>query len=184
MLMWGDNLPHTARVLCFFQCLRFRGCLRVSSFVSTGCKACQIIIDASLESISYSTNKATLAEINMHQSDKTRNRCKSWGLTATGEKMTDEMNKRPVRWVRCVYVHVLREPVLLCTCHQWKCWVLTGAWKPPQVLVVIPSPLLFSRKKCWQVEQGLLQRQTFLQFPSALWSVEASFKVIVLSISL
>lgn len=99
------------------------------SFVATDCKACQIILDASLESISYSTNAATLAEIYTHQSDKMRNRRKPWGLAATGErragKMTDEMNERPVRCGVSVCV------VLSCTCHKRRCWVLTWAWKPP-----------------------------------------------------
>lgn len=84
--MWGDNLPHAAGVRRFRRCLRLGSCLGVSIFVSTGCKACQIITDASLESISYSTNEGTLAEIYTYQSDKTRNRRKPWGLAATGEK--------------------------------------------------------------------------------------------------
>lgn len=138
-LMWGDNLPHAAWVLCFLQCLRFGSCLGESIFVSAGYKACQIIIDASLESISYSTNNSTLAEIYRYQSDKTKRKRKLRGLTATGRKsalrMTDEMNKRPASWT-CV---------LPCTCHQ-----CAEFWRehenPPQVLEAIPSPLLFSKK--------------------------------------
>lgn len=62
-LMWGDRLPHCAWVLHCLQCLQTGSCLKVSIFVSTGCGTCQIIIDASLESISYSTNTAAVSGI-------------------------------------------------------------------------------------------------------------------------
>lgn len=89
-LMWGDNLPHCAWVLCCRQCLGIGSCLEVSISVSTGCRACQIIIDASLESISYSTNKADVSGICTYQSDKTWSRGKPWGVTFTGEKCTQD----------------------------------------------------------------------------------------------
>lgn len=62
-LMWGDRLPHCAWVPHCLQCLQTGSCLKASIFVSTGCGDCQIIIDASLESIRYSTNTVTVLGI-------------------------------------------------------------------------------------------------------------------------
>lgn len=104
--MWGDNLPHAA---CFPQCLRLGRCLEVSTSVSNGCKTCQIIIDASLKSISDSANKATLAEVCTYQSGKTRKRRQPWGLTARERvharwQMQWTRCKWVVRWVMCACV--------------------------------------------------------------------------------
>lgn len=154
--MWGDNLPHAAWVLCFLQCLGFGSCLGVSIFVATGCKACQIIIDASLESISDSTSKTTLAEIYTYQSDKTSNRRKPGGLAATGEKCTqdDRWNEQEACEMGevCLRACVTRGSFVVYMSQAEVLSFDVSMKTPPQGLEVIPSPLLFSRKKCWQVE--------------------------------
>lgn len=143
--MWGDILPHITSALSFHQSLRFASCLRQNISVSTGCKACQIIIDASLGSISYSTNKATLADRN-----------KPWGLTVNVEKcMQDDRRGKQedsdlwkgwgvsvclcvcVTWVRFVVYMSLVE-VLSFWCDRENTW---------QVLDDNPSSCLFSKKK-------------------------------------
>lgn len=153
--MWGDNLPHCAWVLCCLQCLRIGSCLEVCIFVSTGCRSCQIIIDASLESISCSTNKATVSgdlHVSVRQNTEQRQTLRTdlhWGKVHAGW----QMNMGRESWETGeVLLCVEREAVLLRTCHRGRRRVLSSKKIPPQVLEVPLSPKILTswiKKKGW-----------------------------------
>lgn len=80
----------------FFNASGLGVVLKRVRFVSTGCRACQIIMDASLKSICHSVNKATASEICVYQSDKTSGRGKP--RAATQDDRYNGHEKREGLW--------------------------------------------------------------------------------------
>ena len=126
-------------------------------FVSTNCKAWQIIIDASQGFISNSRSYS--ADICMYQSHKRNNMYRSWRTAATGERCAgaDRWNKQEDSelWVG-LGVHVLQEAVLSCTSDLWRCWWLMWAWKPPTCPVSHSEPSCFFRENIDRLNRNKL----------------------------